>query len=99
MTRPPPQAVQISEAASGLYRLAAGPEVAALSTALQAALSLGNIAYKALREATNKTVGLYRASWLQHRDNFGEGRHPGIGYRREKDLSFWYEIFPETAPD
>ena len=94
----PARAPEISAAAGDLYRLTGGPEAAALSAALQAALSLGDIAYRALRTATNKTVGLYRASWLQHRDNFGEGRHPDAGHRREKDLSFWYEVIPESAP-
>lgn len=66
--------------------------------AVTAAGKLADTAYAMLRAATHSTIGLYRASWLQHRDNFGIGTHPGDrGTFRVKDLTFAYEIVDERA--
>lgn len=63
-----------------------------------AAGKLADTAYALLRAATHSTIGLYRASWLQYRDNFGIGTHPDErGTFRVKDLAFAYEIVHERA--
>jgi hypothetical protein len=67
----------------------------AITLALQAAVSIGNLAYSVVQTVTNNTIGLYRASFLQAADNFGAGKHPTTGYLTVKDLSFKYEILPQ----
>ncbi|MEC4815738.1 MAG: hypothetical protein SAK29_21050 [Scytonema sp. PMC 1069.18] len=71
------------------------PQVSTVTTALSAASVLGDFAYRVLRQATGDTIGLYRTSWLQHKDKFGIGRHPQKDSHKVKDLSFWYEIIQE----
>jgi hypothetical protein len=66
-----------------------------VSLALQAAVTIGNLAYRAVQAMTSNTVGVYRTSFLQLADNFGAGRHPEDGYLSVKDLSFKYEILAE----
>ncbi|MBW4604126.1 MAG: hypothetical protein KME29_32290 [Calothrix sp. FI2-JRJ7] len=90
------QSTEFKGAAATLLGLAiAAPQVATITGALGAASVLGNVTYQALRKVTGDTVGLYRTSWLQNRDNFGIGRHPINGSHHVKDLSFWYEILQE----
>jgi hypothetical protein len=67
----------------------------AISLALQAAVTIGNVAYRAVQAVTSNTIGVYRASFLQVADKFGAGRHPEVGYLDAKDLSFRYEILAE----
>jgi hypothetical protein len=67
----------------------------AITLALQAAVSIGNLAYSVVQTVTSNTIGLYRTSFLQAADNFGAGRHPTNGYLTVKDLSFRYEILPQ----
>lgn len=74
----------------------AAPQVATITAAIGAAAAVGNFSYQVLSKATGATVGLYRTSWLEHRDNFGIGNHPQNGDAfREKDLSFRYEVVLE----
>jgi hypothetical protein len=78
----------------------AAPPVAAITAAIGAAAVLGDFAYRVLREVAGTTIGLYRTSWLQYRDKFGEGRHPqGDGSYRVDDFSFWYDIVTEEEAD
>jgi hypothetical protein len=67
----------------------------AISLALQAAVTIGNVAYRAVQAITSNTIGVYRTSFLQLADNFGAGKHPEVGYLDVKDLSFKYEILAE----
>jgi hypothetical protein len=85
------------DALGNLVSLLARPDVAALKLALGAAARMGQLAYDVLRSITGATVGLLHTSWLEHRDNFGVGRHPESGSYRLRDLSFWYEIVAETV--
>jgi hypothetical protein len=71
---------------------AVAPQAAAIAGALGGAAVIGNFAADVLRTATDNTIGLYRASWLQYRDAFGLGRHPEDDAFRQRDLSFWYEV-------
>jgi hypothetical protein len=90
------QSTELQGAAATLLGLAiAAPQVATITSALGAASILGNVTYQVLRKVTGDTVGLYRTSWLQNRDNFGIGRHPQYDSHHVKDLSFWYEIIQE----
>ncbi|KAF3890249.1 MULTISPECIES: hypothetical protein [Nostocales] len=73
----------------------AAPQVSTVTAAMSAASVLGNFTYQVLRKVTGDTIGLYRTSWLQHKDGFGIGRHPQEGTHHVKDLSFWYEIVQE----
>lgn len=83
-------------ALSGFRQLmSANPTAAMISAGLEASMAVGNLAYRILRKVSSSTIGLYRASWLQHRDQFGEGRHPETGAHRVKDLSFSLEITRE----
>lgn len=86
------------EVSSLLQQLAAAasPHVAAVQVAMQAALTLGNVAYKLVRQISPKTLGLYRANWLAHMDGFGVGRHPETGVARAKDFEFAYEIVADS---
>ena len=93
------QSDEMRGAAAGLLGLAiAAPHVAAVTAAIGAAGVLGDFAYRLLRAVTGNTIGLYRNSHLQHRDGFGVGRHPEQGRFRVNDLSFRYQISPESAP-
>src|SRR6202158_3505189 len=67
----------------------------AISLALQAAVTIGNVAYRAVQAVTSNTIGIYRTSFLQVADKFGAGKHPEVGYLDIKDLSFKYEILAE----
>jgi hypothetical protein len=67
----------------------------AVSLALQAAVTIGDVAYRAVQAVTSNTIGIYRASFLQVADKFGAGKHPEAGYLDAKDLSFRYEILAE----
>ena len=67
----------------------------AISLALQAAVTVGNLAYRAVQAVTSNTIGIYRTSFLQVADKFGAGKHPEVGYLNVKDLSFKYEILAE----
>ena len=71
---------------------AVAPQAAVFAGAVGGAATLGNIAYKTLKKMTSNTIGLYRVSWLQHRDQFGIGRHPTTGSYSRQDFSFWYEV-------
>jgi hypothetical protein len=80
-------------AAGSLLGLAvAAPQVAAITAAIGGAAVIANLAAGLVRSVTGDSIGLYRVSWLQHRDRFGLGRHPEENAYRERDLSFWYEI-------
>ena len=77
----------------------AAPQVAAVTAAVGAAALLGDFAYRVIREAAGKTIGLYRASFLQYHHGFGTGRHPESGSYRVDDFSFWYDILVEKKAD
>jgi hypothetical protein len=72
----------------------AAPQAAVVVGAVQAAALVGDLAYQVIQGVTSRTVGLYHAAWLQHRDGFGVGRHPDDPQTsfRVKDLSFWYDV-------
>ena len=90
------QLPEIQGAVGKLLGLAvAAPQVSTVTTAIGGASILGNLAYQILSKVTGNTIGLYRNSWLQYRDQFGIGRHPQAGSHHVKDLSFWYEIIRE----
>lgn len=92
------QSPNISGAIGTLLGLAVSvPHVAVVAAAVEAAAIVGNFAYQILQKVTENTIGLYRTSWLQHRDRFGIGRHPEMDSYLVKDLSFWYEILIEES--
>lgn len=74
---------------------AASPHVAAVQVAMQAALTLGEVAYKLLRNVSPNSLGLYRASWLANAHKFGVGRHPEAGATVIKDFELAYDIVPD----
>jgi hypothetical protein len=87
---------ELKGALGGLLGLAvAAPQVAAVTAAVGAAAVLGDFTYKVIRQVSGSTIGLYRNTWLQYRDGFGVGRHPGETSYRMDDFSFWYEIVIE----
>jgi hypothetical protein len=83
---------EVTDAIGNLGEVIVAPHVAAIKTALDAALALSNAACRLLRAVTGSSIGLYRNAHLQHRDGFGIGRHPEDGSYRRRDLSFRYEI-------
>lgn len=94
------QGPELGKAAGTLLALTPlAPQAAAVTAAAGAAAVLGNFAYKALRNVTGNTIGLYRNAFLQLRDDFGlePGRHPPDDSYRVQDFSFWYEVVDETA--
>jgi len=72
-------------------------EAAALQTGLRAALALGDLAYKLIREVSPRCLGLFRASWLAEKDRFGVGRHPRSGAHEVKDFRMGYRIELDRA--
>jgi hypothetical protein len=68
------------------------PEIAVVQAGFSAALALGDVAYKLLRQLTPACLGLYRAAWLGRQHHFGIGRHPSSGVEQKKDFQFAYEI-------
>lgn len=98
------KSTEFQAASASLMALAAIPQAAAIETAFGAAATIGDLAYKALRQVTGSTIGLYRQSFLQVRDRFGfanargkVARHPAEGSYRERGFSFAYEIVNETG--
>jgi len=88
----------IADPEAQLLSLATGiPDPDLLAGAMKGALLIGDAALMALRKATSGTIGLYRDSWLQKRDNWGIGRHPQEGEIRHKGLSFSFEILEEVV--
>jgi hypothetical protein len=75
----------------------AAPQATLIGAALSGAVVVANLAAKALAAAVGDSIGLYRVSWLQHRDRFGLGRHPAEGAYRHRDFGFWYEIVTDRA--
>lgn len=75
--------------------LQVSPQAAVIMGAAESAVTLANLVYKLVKSVSGNTIGLYRTSWLQHRDRFGIGRHPEDDSQRQKDFSFWYEIVAE----
>jgi hypothetical protein len=100
------QSPGLQEAFTTLIGLTAvAPYAAAISAATEATAVIGDVAYKLLRQATGTTIGFYRQSFLQFRDDFGlnpdpgkPGRHPAEDSYRDRGFSFWYEIVDETPP-
>ena len=88
-------------AVAGLFALgAAAPPVAAVSAGIEAASALGDLAYRVIRALSDKTIGMYRGSFLQYRDGFGLGRHPdgqGASFM-ENNLQFWFETVLDQEP-
>ena len=74
---------------------AASPHVAAVQVAMQAALTLGEVAYKLIRNVSPNCLGLYRANWLANTHKFGVGRHPEAGARIIKDFELACDIVPD----
>jgi hypothetical protein len=86
------------QGAGALLGLAvAAPQAAAVVAAVGGAAVIANFALELLAQMTGDTIGVYRASFLQHLDRLGLGRHPDAGQYRQRDLSFWYEIVLDRA--
>jgi len=84
---------EVSRALAQIGGLGTGDIAAAMPAVLAAASALGGLAYQVVRGLSPTTVGIYRGSWLQHRDGFGVGRHPeNEAEFHDRDFSFWYEI-------
>jgi hypothetical protein len=92
---------QTQSALGALFALgAAAPVAAAIPAGIAAATALGDLAYRVIRALSDKTIGMYRGSFLQYRDRFGMGRHP-VGDHRfiENDLEFWFEtVLDQPVP-
>ena len=89
---------EVQQAVAAVLALATSPPAAAVTGALGAAAVLGDLAYGVVRAVSDKTIGMYRGSFLQFRDGFGVGRHPSDTHNFvEKDLEFWYEIALDTT--
>ena len=91
------QADAIGDATGDIAALSlAAPQVAIVSAAASAAARIASTALRLLQMATGNTIGLYRTTWFENRDDYGIGRHPrdGLTYLKS-DLEFWYEIFED----
>lgn len=86
---------QLDSVIAQLGAAVASPHVAAVQVAMQAALTLGSMAYKLIRNVSPKCLGLYRTNWLARKDNFGIGRHPAEGAMEIRDFEFAYEVVPD----
>jgi hypothetical protein len=84
---------ELREALTGLGSvLSISPELAAVGAGVSAALALGDLAYKLVRQISPSCLGIYRAAWLGNRHRFGIGRHPSAGYHEIQDFRLGYEI-------
>ena len=92
---------QTQGAVSALCALAtATPVAAAIPAGITAAAALGDLAYRVIRSLSDKTIGMYRGSFLQYRDRFGVGRHPAGDSRFiENNLEFWFETVLDHDSD
>lgn len=97
------KSTEFQAASASLLALAAIPQAAVIPAAVGAAGVIGDLAYKALRQVTGTTLGVYRQSFLQVRDRFGLttargkiARHPAQGSYQVRGFSFAYEIVNET---
>jgi hypothetical protein len=76
----------------------AAPHAAAITGAAAAAAKLSGTVLRLLAQETGKSIGLYRATWYEHRDHFGLGNHPADGSLfREQDFAFRYEVFQDRS--
>lgn len=74
----------------------AAPYAAAVTGAAAAAAKLSSSILRILDAVTGKSIGLYRATWYEHRHRFGLGLHPEDGgHFRQQDFQFRYEIFQD----
>lgn len=74
----------------------AAPHAAAITGAAAAAAKLSGTVLRLLAQETGKSIGLYRATWYEHRDRFGLGNHPTDGgLFRQQDFAFRYEVFQD----
>jgi hypothetical protein len=85
-------------AITALGVLIATPHAAAVAGGVAAAATLGDLAYRAIKTVSPKSIGMYHGSFLQFRDNFGVGRHPKSGMFTHNDLEFWFDIVLDVAP-
>ena len=99
------QSPGFKQAFTTVVGLAAAPHAAAVYAATQAAGMIGTLAYKLLRQLTGSTIGLYRQSFNQVREDFGlnpdpdqPGRYPATGSYKVQGFSFCYEILDLTPP-
>ena len=77
----------------------AAPSAAAVTGAIAAAATIGDLARQIVRSMSGSTIGMYRGSRLAYPDKFGEGRNPSDGSSyRKGDFSFWYEVISHQAP-
>jgi hypothetical protein len=76
-----------------------GPSVhaAAVAAGVGAALALGDLAYKLVRQTSPSCLGLFRASWLGNRHHFGIGNHPPTGAHEVEDFRFAYQVVEDEA--
>jgi hypothetical protein len=88
---------EVSTVLTKMAAAVASPHIAAVQTAMQAALTLGNVAYQLVRQISPKCLGLYRTNWLAKKDKFGVGRHPADGLLNIKDFNFAYEVVQDKA--
>ncbi len=82
----------VTSAVSDLAALANSATTAVISTALTAAFTLGDVALSVIDAVSSTTIGLHRASFLEHTHEFGVGRHPAFGTQTGQDLEFAYDI-------
>jgi hypothetical protein len=74
----------------------AAPHAAAITGAAAATARLAGTVLRLLAQETGKSIGLYRATWYEHRDHFGLGSHPPDGgLFREQDFAFRYDVFQD----
>lgn len=88
----------LTSATTSLAALASEGTAAVISGALTAAFTLGDVALSLVRSVSSNTIGLYRASFLEHSHNFGIGRHPAFGSHTGQDLEFAYDIVLDAPP-
>lgn len=84
---------EVNSATSALAALALpGAPTATVQAGLSAAIALGDVAYKVVRNVSPTCLGLYRANWLAQKDRFGVGRHPRTGTHRVADFEIGCQV-------
>jgi len=76
----------------------AAPPAAAVTGAIAAAATIGNLARQIVEGMSGNTIGMYRGNRLAYPEKFGQGRNPSDGSSyRKGDFSFWYEVISSPA--
>ncbi|WP_155388114.1 hypothetical protein [Catellatospora paridis] len=72
------------------------PESELLAAGLKTAVAVGDLVLARMRQHRPAIIGMFRASWLRGRDNWGIGQHPPQGRFDVSGMSFSFSVVDES---